>query len=111
MANDTEQLRDEVKNLSSDVRDVVKGLAESTKIMGEYIVRHDNVSKIQDKIEARLDKMDDKQRYHSEAISRHEETHQDVKKVRNSILFSVVAVIVGLSGALVTCIGIMTTGA
>jgi hypothetical protein len=80
---------------------LVDAVSENTVWVGRYMEKHDGLSDRQDKSEERQDKTEATVQAQAVTIALHNETHADVKKVKNSLIVGVVSIIVGLTSALV----------
>jgi hypothetical protein len=94
MSDSNQYLLDKIDRL-------VDVISANTALLNTYIERHDHVQKDVAKIDIRVKEIGLKVQSHSETLVKHSGTHQDVTKVKNSLIGGIVAIILGLTSGLV----------
>jgi hypothetical protein len=79
---------------------LVDVVSENTVWVGRYMEKHDSVQKELTKLDLHVKTIGIKVQSHSETLAVHNGTHLDVVRVRGSIIFGVVTIILGLCTAL-----------
>jgi hypothetical protein len=94
-------MNDSNQYLIEKIDKLVDVVSKNTVLVGRYMEKHDSVQKDLTILNLHVKTIEATVQSQAVTIALHAETHADVKRVKNTVIYGVVTIIIGLTSALV----------